>query len=413
MMSSWSLRRVGKNLLAGATVAIVALPLALAFGIGAGLGAQAGLVTAIIAGAIAAGFGGSKFQVSGPTGAMTVILIPIVVSFGPIAVLQVGLMSSGFLLLAAALRLGNLVKRLPTALVEGFTAGIAIVIALQQVAFLLGVDLVAEDRIWQSVWLEVASWLQKPSWAALVVGLAVLVANLGLGAKYPRFPVAFVSVVIAGIANFVFGIGIETIGQLPQLSNSISLDFLEAGNWLMLIPPALAVAFLAGLESLLSARIADGLAKSASHNPNKELMGQGLANLVVPFFGGIPATAALARTAVNIRAGGDSRLAAISHSIILLLFIMSLSSAISEIPLAALAGVLIATAYRMVKVSELKRLAAKSRLDGLVLFTTLISTIMFDLISALLLGLAIHLALRKSSLSKQRIPVSPDETLGD
>ena len=412
-MSQWSPLRVAKNLMAGLTVAIVALPLALAFGIGSGLGAQAGLVTAIIAGALAAGFGGSRFQVSGPTGAMTVILIPIVVSFGPAAVLQVGLMAAGFLFLAAALRLGNLIKKLPTALIEGFTAGIAIVIALQQIAFLLGVELMAEERIWQSVHMEVLSWLQRPSFTALGLGIAVLALNLWLGARYPLVPVALISIVIAAAMNATLGLGLQTIGALPELSNSYSLEFLAANNWLLLVPPALAVAFLAGLESLLSANIADRLAAAESHKPNKELFGQGLANLVVPFFGGVPATAALARTAVNVRAGADSRLAAISHSVILLLFVLLVGDVIAEIPLTALAGVLIATAYRMVKVSELKKIAARSHLDGFVLVATLIATIALDLIAALLIGLAIYLALRKGPLSQRRIPIAPDETLGD
>lgn len=413
MTNPWTLKRLATNLLAGLTVAVVALPLALAFGIGSGLGAQAGIVTAVIAGALAAAFGGSRYQVSGPTGAMTVILIPIVANYGPVAVLQVGLMSAAFLFLAAALRLGNLVRKLPTALIEGFTAGIAVVIALQQVAFLLGVPLAAEERIWQSVHLEVLSWLQKPGLEALTVGVAVTAVNLALGNRWPRIPIALFTIIGATLIAITLRLEIETIGELPAIQNTFSLDFLAAGNWLVLIPPAMAVAFLAGLESLLSATIADRLANDTSHRPNRELFGQGLANLAVPFFGGVPATAALARTAVNVRAGANSRLSAIFHALMLLVFVLLLSPWIAQIPLAALAGVLVATAYRMVKISELRHTAGKSHLDAWVLVITLISTVVLDLISALLVGLAIFLALRKSRLAKAKIPIEPTETLGD
>lgn len=410
---SWTAGRLGTNLLAGLTVAIVALPLALAFGIGSGLGAQAGLITAIIAGITAAIFGGSRYQVSGPTGAMTVILIPIVALYGPTAVLQVGLMASGFLFLAAALRLGNLVKRLPTALIEGFTAGIAVVIALQQVAFLLGVKLEAEEHIWQSVQLEIASWLSRPSFEALIIGLIALVANLIAGARWPKVPIALISIVVLTMIVGVLNLDVQKIGELPKLSTSFSLNFLNAGNWLALIPPALAVAFLAGLESLLSATIADRLASTDDHEPNRELFGQGVANLLVPFFGGVPATAALARTAVNVRARADSRLAAVSHGVILLITVVTVAEYLALIPLSALAGVLVATAYRMVKISELRQTARKSPLDAGVLLLTLLLTVALDLISALAIGLLVYLVLRKSRLAKAKIPVDETETLGD
>lgn len=402
-----------KNLLAGLTVAVVALPLALAFGIGSGLGAQAGLTTAIIAGALAAIFGGSRLQVSGPTGAMTVILIPIVSSFGPTAILQVGLMASAFLLMVALLRLGRHIHRLPTSLIEGFTAGIALVIAMQQVGFLLGVDLKTSDHIWQSVYLEVQSWIAEPQLTPLLLGLFVVLINVFGANRWPKLPLALLSVVVAtGLANLL-NLSLDRIGDLPGGIGELKLEFLGAGNWLALLPSALAVAFLAGLESLLSAKIADRTSNLEQHNPDRELLGQGIANLVVPFFGGVPATAALARTAVNVRAGASSRISAVSHSVFLAVFVLLLSSQISQIPLAALGGVLIATAYHMIRIEELKATARKSRLDGLVVTVTLASTVLLDLISALSIGLLLYIALRNTKLSNRMIPTDSEETLGD
>jgi SulP family sulfate permease len=413
MQLNVSSKSLATNLLSGLTVAIVALPLALAFGIGSGLGAQAGLVTAVIAGVVAAAFGGSRFQVSGPTGAMTVILIPIVAVYGNQAVLQVGLMASGFLILAAALRLGRHIHRLPTSLIEGFTAGIALVIAMQQIAFVLGVKLEASDHIWHSVWVEAQIWFREPRFTPLVIGLLAILINVFGTNRWPKLPLALITVILATLAADLGQLSVTRIGDLPDQFATPNLDFLGAGNWLVLVPPALAVAFLAGLESLLSAKIADRLAKAENHHPDKELFGQGLANLVVPFFGGVPATAALARTAVNVRAGATSRLSAINHGVFLLLFVLLLAPLIEQIPLAALGGVLIATAYHMIRIDELKRTAGQSRLDAMVLVITLIATVALDLISALLIGLFLYLALRKTKLSKRATPIDVEETLGD
>jgi SulP family sulfate permease len=322
-------------------------------------------------------------------------------------------MAGGFLLLAAVLRLGKHIHRLPTSLVEGFTAGIAIVIALQQVAFVLGVELEASDHIWDSVYQEVQTWLKEPSFAALIIGLLVLMVNVFGTSRWPKLPLALLSVLAATIVSNALGLNLKMIGDLPEQFATPSWDFLNAGNWLTLLPPALAVGFLAGLESLLSAKIADRLAGSDTHRPDRELLGQGVANLVVPFFGGVPATAALARTAVNVRAGATSRLAAVSHGIFLLAFILFVSTWIEQIPLAALGGVLIATAYHMVRIEELRATARESRLDGFVLIVTLVATVLLDLISALLIGLAIYALLRKSKLKARAIPIDQEETLGD
>ena len=391
-------RSLGANLLAGLTVAIVALPLALGFGIASGLGPAAGLVSAVIAGVLAAAFGGSRFQVSGPTGAMTAVLIPIVHQFGVSATLAVGFLAGLFLVLASLAKLGKYIHHLPDSLVEGLTAGIAIVIAMQQVAFVLGVPVVSEERVWLSAWTELGLWFESPTLTPLSMGLSVLVINV-LGAKFfPRLPLALASVVLATLVSSSLGLKLELIGELPQFELLPSLEFLIDQPLLLLVAPAFSVALLAGLESLLSAKIADRMkADGNEHLSERELFGQGIANLVTPLFGGVPATAALARTAVNVRSGATNPSAAIFHSLFLAGFVLLGSQWVGLIPLAALGGVLIATAWRMIHVSMLRELFQRSRVDAGILTVTILTAVAVDLIAAVLVGIALTLVMRKRS----------------
>ena len=381
-----------KNLLSGITVAIVALPLALAFGLASGMGAEAGITTAIIAGALAAIFGGSRLQVSGPTGAMTVVLVPIFKDFGPSGVLFVGLISGALLILIALFKVGEHVHRLPTSLIEGFTAGIAVIISVQQFPYLTG-------------------WLQA------VFGLSVTGLILAGQHFWPRVPFAFIFVILATIVADISGMNLERIGELPATVGHWDLAFLNQGNWLTLIPSALAVTILAALESLLSAKVADRMRGGGEHHDaNKELFGQGIANLVVPFFGGVPATAALARTAVNVRSGATAKSSALIHSIVLALVVLLAAPLVARIPLAALAGVLLATTAHMVKPRELLHIARISWLDAVVMVATFIATVALNLISGVIIGLALALGLRKTKLGRlsRTYPVVDDtETLGD
>lgn len=390
-----------KDLVAGLTVAIVALPLALAFGIASGLGAEAGITTAIIAGAIAAIFGGSKLQVSGPTGAMTVVLVPIVHQFGPQGVLLVGLIAGAILVIAGFAKIGDHVHRLPTSLIEGFTAGIAIVISLQQFPFIFGVPASDAEKVWAGAFEVTMAGLANFNPVPVIMALAVTAAILSCSSRWPRIPFSLLTVVIAAIATGAFGLQLETIGQLPARIGNLDFQFLNSKDYLALVPSGFAVAALAALESLLSAKVADKMRGGGEkHDSNRELFGQGLANLVVPFFGGVPATAALARTAVNVKSHAQSKLAALSHALILALVVLLFAPLVAAIPLAALAGVLLATTARMVKPHELIELLRKSRLDALVLTTTLIATVFVDLITAVLLGLVLSLVLRRTRLAK-------------
>ncbi|KUO07385.1 SulP family inorganic anion transporter [Streptomyces sp. DSM 15324] len=386
-----------RDLLAGLTVAIVALPLALGFGVSSGLGAEAGLATAVVAGALAAVFGGSNLQVSGPTGAMTVVLVPIVGKYGPTGVLTVGLLAGVMLVALAALRAGKYMQYVPAPVVEGFTLGIACVIGLQQIPGALGVPRPEGDRVLVVAWRAVEEFARHPNWTA--IGFAVSVAAVMLiGARWrPTVPFSLLAVVAATVVARVAGLdAAKPIGDLPSGLPSPSLGFLDLGSLGTLLAPAVAVAALAALESLLSASVADGMTVGQKHDPDRELFGQGLANIAAPLFGGVPATGAIARTAVNVRTGAGSRLASLTHAAILAVIVFAAAPLVSTIPLAALAGVLLATAVRMVEVGSLKAMAKATRSDALILVLTAVATLALDLVYAVVIGLAVAgvLALR-------------------
>ncbi|MFB7228830.1 SulP family inorganic anion transporter [Streptomyces fimicarius] len=386
-----------RDLLAGLTVAIVALPLALGFGVASGLGAEAGLATAVVAGALAAVFGGSNLQVSGPTGAMTVVLVPIVAEYGPGGVLTVGLMAGGLLIVLALLRAGRSMRYVPAPVVEGFTFGIACVIALQQVPNALGVAAPEGDKVLVVAWRAVEEFVGGPNWTALAITVGVAGLMLAGARLRPGVPFSVVAVVAATLAAQLFHLdGATPIGALPAGLPAPSLGFLDLSAVGSLVAPAVAVAALAALESLLSATVADGMTTGQKHDPDRELFGQGIANLAAPLFGGVPATAAIARTAVNVRTGAGSRLAALTHAGVLAVIVFAAAPLVSRIPLAALAGVLLATAVRMVEVGALRAMARATRSDAVVLVLTAVATLVLDLVLAVVIGLAVAglLALR-------------------
>jgi len=388
------------DLVAGLTVAVVALPLALAFGVASGLGAEAGVVTAIIAGFVAAAFGGSNLQVSGPTGAMTVVLVPVVHAHGRDGVLLVGLMAGVILVAMAFLRLGMFVRYLPISVIEGFTAGIAVVIALQQVPLALGVPIGDAERMWQVAADAVVDYADSPTAAAPVTAVVVTLAVLVGQRKLPGWPHALIAIAIATAVTWGFELDVPMIGVLPAGLPAPSASFIDLGSLGVLLTAALAVAALAALESLLCATVADSMTVDQRHDPDRELFGQGLANVAVPFFGGVPATAAIARTAVNVGAGARSRLASIVHSVTLLIAIVLAARLVAHIPLAALAGVLFATTLRMVEVSGLLALARSSRSDALVLIATFAVTVVLDLVTAVGVGVLTAMVMGLRSVAR-------------
>ncbi|MET7481704.1 SulP family inorganic anion transporter [Streptomyces sp. NPDC005538] len=391
-----------RDLLAGLTVAVVALPLALGFGVSSGLGAEAGLATAVIAGALAAVFGGSNVQVSGPTGAMTVVLVPIVAEHGPSGVLTVGLMAGAMLVALALLKAGKYMQYVPAPVVEGFTLGIACVIGLQQVPNALGVPKPDGDRVLVVTWRALAEFAEHPNRTAPAFALAVAAVML-IGARWrPAIPFSIVAVIGATVVAQAAGLdAAKPIGDLPSGLPAPSLAFLDPGALGSLLAPAMAVAALAALESLLSASVADGMTVGQRHDPDRELFGQGLANVVAPLFGGVPATGAIARTAVNVRTGAGSRLAALTHALVLAVIVFAAAPLVSRIPLAALAGVLLATAVRMVEVGSLRAMAGATRSDALILVLTAVATLALDLVYAVVIGLVVAGVLALRAVAKQ------------
>ena len=366
------------NLNAGLTVALVALPLAIAFGESSTLGAAAGITTAIVAGFIAAIFGGSNFQVSGPTGAMTVVLIPLAASQGSSGVLLAGLIAGIVLMLAYLFKLGRHIHRLPASVIEGFSAGIAIVIARAQLD-------------WAS-----------PNIDSIILTVVVMIAVIAGLKLLPKWPISITALTLATVSSISFHLDVEVIPTLENPLGTWSLGFLGAiTNWNAILIPALGIATLAAFEALLSAKIADRMAGTDKpHDSDRELLGQGLSNIAVPFLGGVPATAALARTAVNVRSGATSRVAAAAHSAFLLIMVLVLAPLVNLIPLPALAGVLLATAFNMLNLRELWKHAKASKLDGILTAVTLLLTIFMDLTTALFAGVLMWLALRKTKLAQ-------------
>jgi SulP family sulfate permease len=329
-------------------------------------------------------------------------LVPIVGQYGTGGVLTVGLMAGVMLVALAALKAGKYMQYVPAPVVEGFTLGIACVIGLQQIPNALGVRKPEGDQVLVVTWRAIAEFAKAPNWTA--VGFAVSVAVVMLvGARLrPTIPFSIVAVIAATItAQLAHPDAATPIGDLPSGLPVPSLAFLNPGSLGTLLAPAVAVAALAALESLLSASVADGMTVGQKHDPDRELFGQGLANIAAPLFGGVPATGAIARTAVNVRTGASSRLAALTHAAILAVIVFAAAPLVSRIPLAALAGVLLATAIRMVEVGSLKAMARATRSDAVILVLTAAATLALDLVYAVIIGLVVAGVLALRAVAKQ------------
>ncbi|GKV72251.1 sulfate permease [Pseudarthrobacter sp. NCCP-2145] len=403
------------DLLAGITVGIVALPLALAFGVSSGVGAEAGLITAIVAGLVAAVMGGSPVQVSGPTGAMVVVLAPVVALHGPGSVAPLSLMAGLLVCVLGFSGLGRAVAFIPWPVVEGFTLGIAAIIFLQQVPPATGTSAAPGHNTLIAA-VEAASAATVPTallTLAVVAGVAVVMV---LVQKLLRaLPASLIAVLLATAAAELFRLDIPRIGPLPHALPAPAVPAFDLDLLGSLAMPAVAIACLAAIESLLSARVAAGMTgpdgrPSGPYSPDRELTGQGLASIAAGLFGGMPATGAIARTAVNVRSGAKTRLAAAVHAVVLLAIVYLASGMVSRIPLAALGGVLMVTAVRMVSRRTVAAILRSTRSDAAVFILTAIITVAFDLIVAIQIGLAAAalFALRTfaslSSVQREEIP---------
>lgn len=396
LSKSWRL-----DLVAGVTVGIVALPLALAFGITTGAGASAGLITAVLAGIVAALFGGSHLQVSGPTGAMTVVLVPIVAGHGVGVLVPLGVVAGILVLIAGVIGLGNLINRVPWSVMEGFTLGIAMVIGLQQLPMALGVAKGSGERTIPVAWSTARNAVESGlHWSSI----AVVVATLAIKFATPRLlkllkitvfiPGSFLSIVI--MTALLWQTSVAKVGDIPHsIINTHGHNYgLQGMTLIAFLYAAFSIAALSGIESLLSARVADQMAHHRGLTkvlPNRELVGQGLATLVASALGGIPATGAIARTSVNVRSGASTRFAAITHSLFLILVITMLGPVISHVPTATLAAVLIGTSIRIASPQRMRELLRTTGPNEIVLMVTAFSVLFIDLIWGIAIGIALDL----------------------
>jgi SulP family sulfate permease len=381
------------DLFAGITVGIVALPLALAFGVSSGVGAEAGLITAVVAGLVAAVMGGSNVQVSGPTGAMVVVLAPVVAAHGAGSIALVSVLAGLLVVILGASGLGRAVAFIPWPVVEGFTLGIAAIIFLQQIPLATGTAGTPGHNTLLAA-IESASQATLPTvlqTLAVVAGVAALMYLLPRLNK--SLPASLIAVLLTTVASELLALDIPRIGALPHSLPAPSLPFADPATLGGLLMPAVSIATLAAIESLLSARVAAGMVgpdgrPSGPYSPDRELTGQGLASIAAGFFGGMPATGAIARTAVNVRSGAKTRLSAVVHALVLLAIIYLAAGLVGRIPLAALAGILMVTATRMVSRHTVTAILRSTRADAAVFVITAIITVAFDLIVAIQIGLA-------------------------
>jgi SulP family sulfate permease len=399
-----------RDILAGVTVGVVALPLALAFGISSGVGAAAGLITAVVAGLVAAVFGGSHVQVSGPTGAMAVVLAPIVAQHGLGSVALVTVLAGLLVVAAGVTGLGRAVTFIPWPVIEGFTLGIAAIIFLQQVPAAFAREAPTGLKTLPAAWQAInhADWSAATKSLAVVAFIAVLM--MVLPRVHRGIPESLTAVIVATVAVTAFGVSVATIGELPSHLPTPALPHADLGALRTVVGAAVAIAALAAIESLLSARVAATMAATGPYDPDRELVGQGLASMASGAFGGMPATGAIARTAVNVRSGARTRVSAIVHSLVLLAVVYLATAPVSAIPLCALAGVLMVTSFRMISASTIRKILCSTRSDALTFVLTAVITVCFDLIEAVEIGLvvaaffALRSVARRSSVVREDLP---------
>ena len=377
---------------AGLTVAVVALPLAMALAIASGAPPEAGLVTAVVAGFLISALGGSRFQIGGPTGAFVVIVYGVISKHGYDGLLMATLMAGGILVVAGLARVGSLIKYIPDPVTTGFTSGIAVVILASQIPDLLG--LTAAEIPAEFIPKMQALWAARATLTLPAVGLsaACVAAILVMRRFAPRLPGFLIATVVAAGAVAAFGLPVETIGsRFGEMSARIpapDLSFWTWGKAADVLPSALAIALLAGVESLLSAVVADQMT-GRRHRSNMELTAQGVANIASAAVGGLPATGAIARTATNIRSGARSPVAGMLHAVFLLVFMLVLAPVMVFTPMPALAAILVVVAMNMAETHRFRLILRTSRGDGAVLLATFGLTVLVDLTVAIGVGMAL------------------------
>lgn len=412
-----SLRR---DLIAGLTVGVVAIPLAMSFAIASGVKPQFGLYSTIVAGFLISLLGGSRFQIGGPTGAFIPILLGVVLQFGYEDLLLAGMMAGVILLLMGVLRLGVLIQFIPKPVTVGFTAGIAVIIFTGQIGNFLGLDGLRRHERFLPNMAELLRHLDRTNGyaaATAAIGLAVI---LLLTRFIPRVPASLAGLAVAtAFASLFFEGHVSTIGSaygaIPASVPHLAFPEVDGDRLMRLLPAAFVIATLGAIESLLSAVVADGMT-GTRHDSNRELIGQGAANFIAPLFGGIPATGAIARTATNIKSGAASPISGIVHSVAVLLILIACAPLASSIPLAAMAPILMTVAWNMSERKEFARLLRARTADSFILVATFLLTVLADLTTAVEIGLAmavlVFLYKMRSALKVTKVLPDPDSRSG-
>lgn len=392
VMKNYSLALFKKDLFAGITVGIVAVPLALAFAIASGATPSQGIFTAVIAGFFISFLGGSRYQIGGPTGAFVIIIYGIIAQHGYDGLLIATIMAGIILIFLGIARVGSFIKFIPYPVTTGFTAGIGVVIFSSQIKDFLGLTYKETSPEFIDKWISIFSNLSTINISSAAIGIGTVIIILIIRKMSTNIPSHVVAIVISTAVCFFLGLNAETIGDRFGTINAVFPSFtvpeVTIDKIRALFPAAITIALLAGIESLLSAVVADGMTGS-HHKSNTELVGQGVANILSGFFGCIPATGAIARTATNVRAGGVTPLSGIIHAVFLCLFILFFSFLIEIIPMAALAGVLLVVSVDMMGIKNMANLLSSPKSDVVVLLTTFILTIVIDLTAAVQVGVVL------------------------
>lgn len=381
-----------RDIMAGTVVGIVALPLAIAFAMASGVSPDKGLVTAIVAGLIISAFGGSRVQIGGPTGAFIIIVYGIVQKHGVNGLTIATLIAGVIIIIMGLTRLGSLLRFVPLPLIVGFTAGIAVIIFSSQIKDLLGLPIDNVPANFFEKWGAYFGALSSINFYALGVGIATAAISLNFHRITKKIPGPFAALLLVTTVVYFFQLPVETIGSrfgsIPAKLPMPSIPAIDLDTIKSLLEPALAIALLGSIESLLSAVVADGMI-GGNHRSNAELVAQGVANIASSVFGGIPATGAIARTATNVKNGGRTPIAGITHAIVLLLIMLLFAPLAKLIPLACLAGILVVVAYHMSEWRHFVELLNSNKMDVMILVTTFLLTVIFDLIIAIEAGLVL------------------------
>lgn len=412
MKSGLTKKQISSDILAGIVVGIVALPLAIAFAVASGVSPEKGIITAIVAGFIISFLGGSRVQIGGPTGAFIIIIYGIVEQYG-IDGLIISTVMAGFMLIAfGLLKLGVLLKYFPRPLIVGFTSGIALVIFSTQIKDALGLDIEKVPSEFFEKWEVYFSQMQSINIYAAIITISTILLTIYSSKLIKKIPGSFIAILLITVIVQLADLPVNTIesffGEIPN-SFEITFPSINFNELHIYLAPAITIALLGGIESLLSAVVSDGMI-GGNHRSNTELIAQGIANIVTPFFGGIPATGALARTATNVKNGGRTPIAGITHAITLLLIMLFFGKWAKLIPMSVLAGILIVVAYNMSEWRSFRSILRGSFFDIIILISTFLLTVLVDLTIAIEVGVVLSalLFMRRMANIGENIPTDID-----